>query len=203
MDPTILLLLNVVLIVSTHTSSEQGMEEIQIPCPAKCKCYPKKHFAICSAHGDLLKDIPEMPSYVRKVGLDSDYFPFLSRHLLRILIPNNITYLSFKSSRVQQMGQDVFADMQQLESIELSSNDKMNTTSLKLALSSLRKQELRLLAFETMSWNSTDMSKNIFKHLNGRYVGRLTLRRNAVGHIPNGSLMGLEGLKRLDLSLKA
>ena len=200
MDPTILLLLNVVLIVSMHTSSEQGMAKIQIPCPAKCKCYPKRHSAVCSAHGDLLKDIPEMPSYVRKVGLDSDYFPFLSRHLLRILIPNNITYLSFKSSRVQQMGQDVFSDMHQLESIELSSNDKMNTTSLKLALSSLQRQELRLLAFDMMSWNSTDMSKTIFKHLNGRHVGRLTLTRNGIEHFSNGSLIGLEGLKKLDLS---
>ena len=176
------------------------MTKPHIPCPLQCKCSHNSHSAVCSGHGDSLKDIPEMPRFVHKASFDTDHFPWITRRRLRILIPNNMTYLSFKSSYVHHMGQDVFADMQQLESIDLSSNYKLNATSLKFAMSSLRRQVFSLFAFDTMRWNSTDMSKMIFKQLNGRCVHRLKLTRNAIEHIPNGSLMGLEGLKRLDLS---
>ena len=194
------MLLLTVLIACAHTFEELQNATVEIACPAQCKCSHKKHSAVCSGHGDLLQYIPDIPRYVHKVSFDSNYFHSLTRDSLRILIPNNVTYLSFKSSRVYQMEQDVFADMHQLESIDLSSNVKLNATSLKLALSSLQNQEFNLLAFDTMRWNSTDMSKKIFKHLNGRYIDRLKLTRNSIEHIPQGSFHGLEGLERLDLS---
>ena len=56
------------------------------------------------------------------------------------------------------------------------------------------------MAFESMRWNSADLSIKIFAHLNGRYINRLTLAKNAIEHIPTGSFDGLEDLRLLDLS---
>ena len=171
-----------------------------IPCPDLCKCFRKKNAAICSGHGKHVSEIPALPRFVRQIHLDSDYFPWITRQRLQILIPNNITYISFKGSYVHHTDSDAFADLPELDSLDLSANVKLNTTSLKLALSSFTRKEFNLFVFDMMRWNSADLSMKLFTHLNGRYINRLTLVNNVIEHIPTGSFDGLEDLRRLDLS---
>ena len=108
-----------------------------IPCPNLCKCFRKKHTAICSYHGQNISKILTVPRFVRKIYLDNVYFPWITRWRLQILVPNNITYISFKNAYVHHTGSEAFTDLPELDSLDLSTNVKLNTSSLKLALSSL------------------------------------------------------------------
>ena len=181
-------------------SMATNQSEVHIPCPTLCKCSQKKHTAICSGHGKNLSTIPELPRFVHQVKLDSDYFPSITRRRLAVLIPNNVNLLSFKSSYVHYMGGEAFADLPNLNTLEMDTNVKLNITSLKLSLASIKNKEIKLFHFDMMRWDSSRLLNKIFIHMNGRYINRLTLQGNVIERIPNGSLDGLEGLKRLDLS---
>ena len=156
--------------------------------------------ATCSNHGKKLSYIPLIPLYVRYIRLNNDYFPKLNRDLFRPLQSHNITSFECKSSQIRRIDEYSFEDLNSLETIDLGSNMKMNTSDLKLALLHLHKSRLLNLSFEYMRWNDSHLARGLFSNINGRPLDILHLGYNNIGHLTSASLQGLGNLTALDIS---
>ncbi|KAK3093317.1 hypothetical protein FSP39_013986 [Pinctada imbricata] len=171
------------------------------PCPPKiCHCMRTQRKADCSGHAKKLSFIPDLPPYVQSVYLNKDYFPNISRHVLKSLLPLPLKRLTFISSNVTSVSDEAFTKLKFLRDLDFSSNLRINVTQLKNSFKSLQSKELGQLTLNSMGWTSKTMSESIFENLNDRHIESLSLVRNKIQSLAPDSLQGLQNLTILNLS---
>ena len=166
-----------------------------VTCPTNiCKCSESKQSAICSGHGKNLSHIPQLAIFVRSAHFNRDYFPVISEELFNTITSNNILDISFRGSDVQNITPTAFHCLSHLTSLDLSSNKKINVTSLKQSLSSLGNKNPLTFLFEQMEWKS--LRKKLFSGVRG-IVRSLSLNGNFLQHLPSGVFDGVEKVTAL------
>ncbi|KAK3093175.1 hypothetical protein FSP39_012208 [Pinctada imbricata] len=188
----------VLLILTSWISSTLSVN--QSDCPAFCKCNLKQVSATCSNKKEKLEHAPAVPAYVKKLKLDSNDIPLISNSTFDNLLSINLTLLSMKSCQVRLIKENSFENLMHLKTLDLGSNVKVNVSSLKLALKSLQKIELKRLSLDYMNWKTKQLSMGIFEHLVGYRVQKLTLSGNNIQTWSDAASIGLRNLSELILS---
>ncbi|KAK3082627.1 hypothetical protein FSP39_000741 [Pinctada imbricata] len=190
-----------IILIALNIQVSVGENE-KLPWKPWCKISVKSKTAKCSSHGKNLTRIPDLPSFVQKLYLDSDRFWVLKTETFKPVIENNLSLisLSLKASQVHSINEDAFKSLSSLQSLDLSANLDLNIPSLKKSLAGLRSKRLRTLSFNSMQWTAANFSAQLFRSLSGKAIYLLGLAKNNFTYIPNSSMEGLERLRRIDLS---
>ena len=162
-----------------------------IPCPTHlCVCFKKERRAECS-NRKLPFSIPKLPSYVENVEFNDDYFSRISKKTFESISQNRIIKISMRGSQIQHIGPNTFEDLIYLKTLDFSSNEDINITSLKISLYSLKNRNLSSLNFDRMGWK--DLSMKVFSGVS-RSIDTLSLSSNSFHQLSDGMF---EGLKKL------
>ena len=177
-----------------------GTYEIRMKCPKECKCFRDQNLARCSNHGQNLSHIPDLPMYVQELLLEHDYFPKLTRALFKPLEHHVITNLTFKASKIREIDEYSFDDLETLQTLTLSLNSKLDIDSLKRSLIHVYGSPMPSLSFDANGWKESHLKTKIFANVKGRPMDFLSLKRNLFKRIPEGSFHGLGNLSTMILA---
>ena len=180
------------------TSAAAMCESIDIQttvCPfQECMCIRAQHFAKCSGYKRNLTTIPKLPAYINYVWLKEYYFPVVTKATFDPIKNNKIMNISLCNSKIQHINPNAFEMLDNLTSLDLSSNIHMNVSSLKYSLFSLKSPTLHQLRFNQMKW--MDLSLKIFIGVR-RKINFVSLSENKIQQLSDGIFDGLEKLEVL------
>lgn len=142
--------------------------------------------------------IPELPSDITFVDFARNYLPSISAETF-----DNISHLALKKlklhhNKIKNIAEDSFAELHQIQELDLRGNEKINKTQLAKSFSSIQKsKELTLVLDEC---GLSVIPDAFFDKLKDSLLVKFSLQKNQMKTFNESQFKYLKHLKTIDLS---
>ena len=170
--------------------------EARSKCSSSCKCYPKTETAICGKYKPGIKRVPSVPGYVRRYTFTNGDIPVLNRSALSPVANNSLLLLALINDSIKVLSEDVFADFQKLQMLDLSGNI-IAVNVLTTGFRSLG-YELRNIILGKM--NIANIPHDLLETNKSLHVEKLSYRENSLAFFDDTLFHVMPSLMHLDLA---
>ncbi|KAL3847891.1 hypothetical protein ACJMK2_018782 [Sinanodonta woodiana] len=169
---------------------------IDVKCPTHCNCMKTR----ADCHGRNLTYIPRIPCGIKYLYFFNNNVSTLGMKEISNLTCSfeTITHISLRKCKLEQMDENVFANLTQLEILDLSGNRLLNKSKgLQSALGKLNRAPLHTLILDHVLIQNE--VQEIFKYFEGSHLTFLSMRENQIIEFDVKVLKNFTKLVHLDL----